>query len=273
MSNTWIRIEDYTMETLLYFDRWIIRYIMDRNDGYNNATRDYLTDVGKALSRYPYVVEYCKRKAPECSGFIEHALLKAPQNLSGEDERNAELAFLDYHYTFVVYAYPEVMEKVNYIRNWNAKRLYELIDLTDKIVLDVGAGTGRLSFAAVTKAKRVYSSEPCDMLREYMRDVINKKGITNMKVLDGIVTDLPYEDDTFDVVMSGHVIGDFYDREINEISRVAKNGGWLIICNGDDEVKRIAPDKELIQRGFSFFRHESIEKGIIYNYRKQVIKF
>ena len=152
------------------------------------------------------------------------------------------------------------------------KYLFELADFNDKIVLDVGAGTGRLAFAAAKKALRVYASEPCDCLREYMKDKIHKRQVDNIKVLDGEVLSLPYEDNTFDIVMSGHVIGDFYDKEIAEITRITKNGGWLVICNGDDEFQRIEPDEQLTNRGFEWFVHTSVESGIIYNYRKQVIK-
>ncbi len=36
------------------------------------------------------------------------------------------------------------------------------------------------------------------------------------------------------------------------MTRVTKNGGWMIICNGDDSCKREAPDKELVSRGFEW---------------------
>jgi len=145
-----------------------------------------------------------------------------------------------------------------------------LIDLTGMVVLDVGAGTGRLAFAAARDALRVYASEPCDRLREYMRDRIAKSGITNMKVLDGTATCLPYEDATFDAVMSGHVVGDDYEGELREMRRVTRPGGWLVVCNGDDGFQRTRPDSELIRRGFEAFRHESPSGGVIFNYRLRV---
>ncbi len=272
MVLNWIHAKDYTMDTLLLLDRWVIRYWMRECKPYNAAGRDYRADMGKALSRYPHVSQYCKRKAPECAAFVDAALALVPDSLSTEEARTAETAILDYHQSFVVYAYPDVMEEVNYIRCWNPERLYELADLTERIVLDVGAGTGRLAFAAVPLAKRVYASEPCDVMREYMRDRIQREGIANIKVLDGIATDLAFEDNTFDVVMSGHVVGDDFDRELGEMIRVTKPGGWLVCCNGDDEFKRTEPNRELVERGFDFIRYESSEGGIIYNYRKQVVK-
>ena len=102
MSYNWIKSEDYSMDTFLLFDRWVIRYcvilfymihfpkkpqgtiriwkgvdtwiytnfgemwviryIMDENKWYNDRTRNYISDMAKALSRYPYVITFGKRK-------------------------------------------------------------------------------------------------------------------------------------------------------------------------------------------------------------------
>lgn len=269
MRYNWIDGKEYTMNCFLLLDRWVLRWIFNDCPYYDG---DYLSDMAKALFRYPYIEEYCRQKAPECSGFFDRLRQVPFDGWSEEKMRRAETSILQFHETFVVYAYPRVMENVNYIRNWDPKYLHELVNLRDKVVLDVGAGTGRLAFAAAKVAKRVYASEPCDQLREYMRDRIKAEEISNMKVLDGEVLSLPYEDETFDVVLSGHVIGDAYEEEIREITRITKNGGWLVICNGDDEFRRTAPDEQLTSRGFEWFVHESIEGGMIYNYRKQIKK-
>ncbi len=68
MSFNWINAEDYTMDTILLLDRWVIRYIMSENPWYNG---DYAYDMGKALSRYPHVISFCKRKAPECTDYLD----------------------------------------------------------------------------------------------------------------------------------------------------------------------------------------------------------
>lgn len=272
MHYNWINAENYTMDTFLFFDRWIIRYIIAENPEYDLGSCDYTADMARALSRYPYVKAFCKRKAPECTEFLNKLSEIDVSGISEGEARSAETAILTELETFVVYAYPEVMEQVNYIRNWNEQRLFDLADFHGKTVLDIGAGTGRLTFAAAKQAKRVYASEPCDALREFMRDKIKKTNVTNVKVLDGDVVNLPYEDSTFDIVMSGHVVGDSYDEEIAEMTRVTKNGGLIICCNGDDEFKRTAPNKELVSRDFDFFSHESCEGGIIYDYKKKVIK-
>ena len=123
---------------------------------------------------------------------------------------------------FVIYTTPEVMtEKCDFIYGWNKERLFEMCNLEGKIVLDVGSGTGRLAFAAAEKAAFVTASEPVDSLREFMRDRIARKGIGNMRVCDGLCHCLPFPDNSFDVVMSGHVVGDFFREEVDELTRVA----------------------------------------------------
>lgn len=267
MPYNWINPDDYTMDTLLYFDRWVLRYLLNDQEGFES---DYPALLGQALSRYPHVADFCRHKAPECAAYLDAALAKAAPDLPEQEARQAERDFLQHHETFVVYAWPEAMAKVNYIADWDRKWLDELIDLGGLVVLDVGAGTGRLAFAAARDALRVYASEPCDRLREYMRDQIKACGIRNIKVLDGFADCLPFEDETFDALLSGHVVGDDYDAELGEMRRVTKPGGWLIICNGDDEFKRRSPDPMLISRGFESFRHESPSGGIIYNYRLRI---
>lgn len=275
MNYNWIDAKDYTMDCFLLFDRWALRWIFTdctAFDWFPADGRDYRLEMAKALYRYPHVVRYVRAKAPECGAFLDEVLAIPCEGWTEAELREAETWLLQAHETFVVYAYPQVMDQIDYIRCWDEKYLHELVDLTDLIVLDVGAGTGRLAFAAAKKAKRVYASEPCDCLREYMRDKIRAEGIGNVKVLDGEVLCLPYEDDTFDAVLSGHVIGDHYEEEIAEITRITRDGGWLVICNGDDAFRRTRPDPELTARGFEWFRHETPEGGIVYNYRKQVRK-
>lgn len=267
MAYNWINAKEYNMNCFLLFDRWIFPWIFEES-----KDLEYIKLMAMALYNYPHVKEFVRIKSPECIPYLEEIEKVDCTNYSKEQLREAETKLLQMHETFVVYAYPEVMNNVNYIRNWSKENLYRLVDLKEKVVLDVGAGTGRLTFAAAEIAKMVYASEPCDMLREYMRDYIKKENIKNVRVVDGFVTSLPYEDDTFDVVICGHVIGDDYDQEINEMTRVIKNGGYIVECNGDDEFIRKAPDQELVKRGFEWFKHESIEGGIIYDYRKKIIK-
>lgn len=264
MSFHWIDPEKYSFNSLLLMDRFLIRQIMIP-DG-----EEYARNLGTALANHPAVAWYFREKAPETAGEVERLIAAAPQNCSLEQVRAAERFVLDRHDWAVVYIYPEAMEKsCPYIRDWDPARLFELADFRGKLVLDVGAGTGRLAFAAAKQARQVYASEPVDRLREYMRARIAREGIGNVKVLDGVCECLPYEDNTFDIVMSGHVVGDDYDRELGELERVTKPGGWVLNCPGEDD-REACPDQEQTGRGYECCPYPGKSGVTVYRYRKRV---
>jgi hypothetical protein len=71
--------------------------------------------------------------------------------------------------------------------------------------------------------------------------------------------------------MSGHVLGDDWDNEIAEITRVCKDGGWLLNCPGDSE-GNIAPLPELTSRGFEEIHYVGSYGFDVFTHRKRVEK-
>ena len=153
-------------------------------------------------------------KCPECSAIVKALDEKSPKTVDASTVRDAELYVLSRVEDFVIYTTPERMDtQCDFIYAWDKKRLFELADFQGKTVLDIGSGSGRLAFTAAERAEEVYASEPVDCLREYLRDKIRQENIKNIRVGDGMAHSLPYPDNTFDIVMSGHVVGDNYDTE------------------------------------------------------------
>jgi ubiquinone/menaquinone biosynthesis C-methylase UbiE len=176
---------------------------------------------------------------------------------------------------FITFTTPEVMDvNCKYIRNWDKERLYEMADLRGKTVLDVGSGSGRLAFAAAQLAKEVYASEPVETLRAFIRGKAAREGVGNIRVAEALLPFLPYPDDTFDVVMSGHVVGDDWDAETAELARVCKPGGWLLDCPGDEtgKGKRHERATALVERGWEEMHYIGNGGGDVWRYRKQVTK-
>lgn len=111
--------------------------------------------MGIALTNNPAVAWYFVNCCPECEKTVNQLLSKVPKGLSSEQIRLAEEYVIDYTDTSIVYVWPEITNSnCPYIREWDSERLLSMIDFTDKVVLDVGSGTGRLAFAAATKAKK-----------------------------------------------------------------------------------------------------------------------
>jgi SAM-dependent methyltransferase len=259
----WINPNDYSFNSFLLFERFQIRMIFDSNGWcLNNA--EWKSKMGIALRANPAVKWYFEKLCPECAPIAMELSANAPAAADEKQIREAEIFLLSCAEVFTIYTTPEFMAaNCDFIRGWSKERLYDLADFNGKIVLDVGAGSGRLTFAAAEKAAWVYASEPVCALREF----IKSKNAKNVRVVDGFATDLPYPDNTFDIVMSGHVVGELWDEEIAESSRVCKPGGWLLDCAGDSE-RDIKPKPELTERGFEEIHYIGNFGKDVYNYRK-----
>jgi ubiquinone/menaquinone biosynthesis C-methylase UbiE len=101
-----------------------------------------------------------------------------------------------------------------------------------------------------------------------MREKAKLRKLGNIRVLDGTIDELPFEDESFDIVMSGHVFGDNYDSEWGEMSRVTKPGGWVVDCPGEEHRKRPLSE-ELVKLGFAYSHYTSRTGGDVYRYWKQ----
>lgn len=210
--------------------------------------------MGIALSANPTVAWYFKNRAPKIAHIVDELIANAPA-VKKEEVRDIEVALLLAHEDFTIHTTPEKMaECCDYIRGWDKGRLFDLAAFEGKVVLDIGAGSGRLTFAAAERASMVYAVEPVATLREFMRQKIKDEGITNVRVTDGFVENLPYPDELFDIVMSGHVIGDDLDAELNEKERVCKTGGIVLDVPGDSEF-HIGSYRELTSRGWEEFHY------------------
>ena len=262
----WINPEDYSFDCMLRMERFQIRYILGNPDEAGKKA------LAMALKANPKVAGLFMSKCPEMAETVKTLTAQAPAELTPEEIRTAEVQVIGDYEDFVIYTTPNLMpEKCDFIYGWHKERLFELCGLEGKTVLDVGSGTGRLAFAAAEKAAFVVASEPVDSLREYMRDEIARKGITNMRVCDGMCDSLPFPDNSFDVVMSGHVVGDRFREEVDEMTRVAKNGGWMLDVPGDQR-RETGPNEQLLADGWEEMAYPGTFGKTTYRYRKQVKK-
>jgi ubiquinone/menaquinone biosynthesis C-methylase UbiE len=110
----------------------------------------------------------------------------------------------------------------------------EGIDLQGKDVLDVGCGTGVISLLALQKgAAKVVCGDISNYMLELARAKADKQGYgvdrIDFRQLDA--ESLPFEDASFDVVMTGMALGLLPDQDkaVKEMVRVLRPGGLLSV--------------------------------------------
>ncbi|KKR07463.1 MAG: Methyltransferase type 11 [Parcubacteria group bacterium GW2011_GWC2_39_14] len=105
---------------------------------------------------------------------------------------------------------------------------YDLTDLSEKDVLDVGAGTGRLSVTLLRRGAKVTALD----VSAKMLERLHKKGPA-INIVEGDAENLPFESESFDLITAAFVVVHLKDPAIffKEAERVLRPGGLLIITN------------------------------------------
>ena len=141
-------------------------------------------------------------------------------------------------------------------------RSYINID-KDYTVLDLGCGGGRNIEYFLTKADKVYGLDHSNTSVK-MASEINKKAIDTgrCKILLGDVKNLPFEDESIDIVTAFETIYFWNDIErcFKEIYRVLKKEGQFLICNEVSSKERRDVKKLLNIISFEIYNPEDLTK-------------
>lgn len=253
MAINWIDVSNLSFNTLLLLEReqlaWLPGWMPE-------------PELGTALKANPVVAWYLRKKNPKLDTWVDTVITQAVPDVTAEELRAAEEAVLRSMNDLVCYAVaPERYENQPFL-DWDSNELSGLVDFHGKTVIDIGAGTGRLTFVAAQEgALGVFAVEPVGNLRVYIKEKTRKLALKNVFTMDGLITDLPFPDDFIDIIMGGHVFGDHPEAEHAEMLRVAKPGGMIIFCPGNNDIED-SRHAFLVDQGFMWSRFEEPGEGI-----------
>ena len=140
--------------------------------------------------------------------------------------------------------YPEVYNELaasEYADGTLIKTIRKIVNLKNKVVADIGSGTGLSTFEIARYAKFVYGIEP----EKYMKRVAIRKAremnIKNVKFLRGQAEKIPLKEGSVDLATAFTSVPSNYSDFSNipkmvkdvvkEVSRVVKKNGYFIVAN------------------------------------------
>ena len=142
-------------------------------------------------------------------------------------------------------------------------------------IIDLGGGfAGSARHLAKKYGCKVSVLNLSEAENERGREMNKEQGLENLiEVIDGSFDDIPYEDETFDIVWSEDAIlhSDARDKVVSEAARVLKPGGELIFTDpmqtDDCNEKELQPIYERINLSSlgspSFYRKEAQKHGLV----------
>ena len=201
---------------------------------------------------------------------------------------NKELWLFDYKQAE---AY-EKFSKSEDINNLIQKYLKEEYDLSNKIILEIGAGSGKFTGFLSDRSKKVYAVEKIESLL-----LINKekhKSKNNVEFILSDIKDVKLEKNSIDYVFAGWSLTsmrDIYDQVFANLYQILKPNGKIIIVEngGQDEFCKLLGIEEFTEQMKNEYKkinfkekatldttikcaNEEVFYGAFPNYKKTVLK-
>lgn len=128
--------------------------------------------------------------------------------------------------------YAEVYDEFAKVKKIPAFELAKIFDFKNKILIDIGAGTGLSTFPRAKYAKEVIGVEPELAMIKIARDELKKRKLKNVRFIVGSSSKFPLKNHFADVVYAV-TSASFHDMKsikayVDESKRVLKKGGLII---------------------------------------------
>lgn len=233
----------FSLGDLAVFDATHLRQVISQASG---AVSPALT--GRAFaSNQPHEPPNSLPGLADLAERIEHALppgdraafLQARHQTAPVDEREAaRRALLDQLFWELTYwKTPDEYERLTAGEQVHLGALdYAPVD--GAVVLDAGAGTGRITLPLARRARLVYALDPAPPMLRLLERKLAAAGLCNVEALRGTFQHVPLPDDSVDAVVACSAFGSKEarggHRALDELRRVTRPGGRIVILWPED---------------------------------------
>lgn len=181
-------------------------------------------ELAAVVHAHPGLNRFLVTRHPPLAGFLAR-LLTEHDPVQGGDLATASKLLVWELADWIAYQREPGMYDTESRVNWDVAAVTEVVALEGKVVIDAGAGTGRVAFSVAPAAQHVFAVEPVGTLRRFMRDKAAEMGIGNVFVLDGFLHAIPLPTGSADVLLTCQAVGWALPDELAEIERVVKPTG------------------------------------------------
>ena len=133
-------------------------------------------------------------------------------------------------------------KKEAYLNSFEKGQVLDLLgNVTGKKILDVGAGTGRLSIPLQKNGGEITA---CDVSSQMLKVLARKNH--HIETVVGEAESLPFPDNSFDIVTAAFLIVHLKNptRFFDEVYRVLKDGGLFLVTNVNQKDPPVVETKE-----------------------------
>lgn len=223
-----VKLFDMGVRDILLLEPYFVRML---TEGYEKLGDDLF--IG--LQNSPDVVGYLCEVLPERAEWLREGIdVVRPQTQERIRESEAKVLDASFPWNLGMCKSPEIWDSLPW-SYWDPSAIYDRVELHDKVVLDVGAGTGQVTLRCAPYASRVHALEPVARLRRYIERKMGAAGFTNVLTLEGVLESVPLPDVSMDaVILSNGSFGWNPEKELAEMERVTKPGGTILMlgpCN------------------------------------------
>ena len=162
-----VRMFDLRLSDLVHLNTYFVNAFLEDERGNPGLLREFGAGLYAALLPLPEVVEHFSQASPAFRAGLREAQAR-PLELSPEELRTTQEAILRRCAWNVGMAKSPATWDALPWSYWDPSEIHDRVDVRDRVVLDIGAGTGQVTLRCAPYAKRVIALEPVAVLREYI---------------------------------------------------------------------------------------------------------
>lgn len=123
--------------------------------------------------------------------------------------------------------------RVEYFKDELRERAINSVDINNKVIADLGAGTGFISLEIAKRANIVFSVDSSKNMLGELYKAAKDSNLNNIYPINSEVEDLPLFDDSIDLIFMNMALHHVENpgKAIKEIFRILKPGGKVIITD------------------------------------------